>query len=67
MEVLFAVLCFVNGYALGVGTLLLRRKEKARQEPVFSEGAAAGSMAAQVENFLNYDGTSRGQRYFDER
>ena len=66
MEIIFAVLCFLNGLALGAGVMFLRGRG-AHNEGVDEEAQQRGSMAAQVENFLNYDGTSRGQRYIDER
>ena len=67
MEILIAVLCFLNGLALGAGGVLVLKREKAQKGGELCEMPAAGSMAAQVENFLNYDGTSRGQRWLDER
>ena len=67
MDILVAVLCFLNGIALGAGGMFVLKVEKNAKGGEISEMPAAGSMAAHVENFLNYDGTSRGQRWLDER
>lgn len=59
MEILI-VLAFVNGLALGAGAMYLRNyRPRAGDVP---EDKNAKRMASQYENFLNYDGTERGQK-----
>ena len=60
METFFAFLAFLNGLALGAGgVFVVMRKPRAHET---AEDAEAKRMAQQYENFLNYDGTERGQK-----
>ena len=53
-------LAFLNGLALGAGGVFtLMRKPRVHES---DEDAEARRLAQQYENFLNYDGTERGQK-----
>ena len=60
MESILILLAFINGLALGAGGMYLKQyRPKVREAP---EDRKAARIAQQYENFLNYDGTERGQK-----
>lgn len=60
MEFFLAALSFLNGIALGAGGVyVIMRKPRPINAEVSEE---ADRMARQFDNFMNYDGTERGQR-----
>lgn len=62
MELLLGAFLFCAGCA--VGAAQCRREEGL---PVFGHSAAQRRMQRQFENFLNYDGSERGQMSLAER
>lgn len=66
MTVLIAILCFLNGAVLASCFFIALGRGKppeqdANRKPTESEKKAI-EMGMQWENFMNYDGTTRGQK-----
>lgn len=61
MEVLLFILAFLLGFSAGALVVFLRKNEPQKiageQTPVMD-----GALLTQYLNFMNYDGTERGQR-----
>lgn len=65
MSVWIAILCFLNGAALASCFFIAHARRDKKQEPTESEDKEREKFARQWANFLNYDGTDRGQQDYD--
>lgn len=66
MSVWIAVLCFLNGAALASCIIIALGRRRLERDSADGEDSKRARLARQWENFLNYDGTERGQREYDD-
>ena len=66
MYILIAVLCFINGASLAACFFIAHRCGRRRTDSADKTARPEQRrLMAQLENFLNYDGSERGQREID--
>ena len=63
MEAIIMILMFVNGAVLASCFFIAKSKANV---PISNEEKKVNDLARQWNNFLNYDGTSRGQKEYED-